>query len=116
MKRFLMTLLAAGLPMLASAQAYPSKPVRLIVPFPAGATTDTVARVVGQAAAALLGQPIVIENKPGAVLSGRRDHQQGHTGMCFFWINFIDDIKRIGDIGSAPTGTMFGHLKITAGC
>ncbi len=50
----------------ALAQSYPSRPVRLIVPFPAGSATDHVARVVGSHLQEALGQPFVIENKPGA--------------------------------------------------
>ncbi|MFC5497583.1 Bug family tripartite tricarboxylate transporter substrate binding protein [Caenimonas terrae] len=50
----------------ASAQAFPSKPIRMLVPFPAGAATDMAARVIGQQLSASLGQPVVIENKPGA--------------------------------------------------
>jgi tripartite-type tricarboxylate transporter receptor subunit TctC len=50
----------------AAAQTYPAKPVRLVVPFPAGGATDVLARVISQYAADKLGQPIVIDNKPGA--------------------------------------------------
>jgi tripartite-type tricarboxylate transporter receptor subunit TctC len=50
----------------AVAQAYPSKPIRLIVPYPAGGGTDFFARTVGQRLADLLGQQVVVENKPGA--------------------------------------------------
>jgi tripartite-type tricarboxylate transporter receptor subunit TctC len=51
---------------IASAQAYPTRPVRLIVPFAAGGTSDTVARLIGQWLSERLGQPFVIEDRPGA--------------------------------------------------
>jgi tripartite-type tricarboxylate transporter receptor subunit TctC len=49
----------------ASAQAYPSRPIKIIVPFLAGGTVDIVARQIGQQLSALLGQPVVIDNRPG---------------------------------------------------
>ena len=48
------------------AQAYPARPLRIIVPFPAGQASDTVARLVGQSLSQRLGQPFVIENRTGA--------------------------------------------------
>jgi tripartite-type tricarboxylate transporter receptor subunit TctC len=50
----------------ALAQGYPTKPLRFIVPYPAGGTTDALARLIGQKLSESLGQPVVIENKPGA--------------------------------------------------
>ncbi|MDP3134854.1 MAG: tripartite tricarboxylate transporter substrate-binding protein, partial [Burkholderiaceae bacterium] len=50
----------------AQAQAYPNQPLKLIVPYPAGGGADVVARLVAQAAGTTLGQPVVVENKPGA--------------------------------------------------
>ena len=50
----------------ALAQSYPVRPVRMIVPFPPGSATDLAARVVGQQLSTALGQPFVIDNKPGA--------------------------------------------------
>jgi len=50
----------------ANAQSYPSKPVKLVVPFPAGSATDQVARIAGQQLQEALKQPFIVENKPGA--------------------------------------------------
>ena len=50
----------------ASAQSYPTKPIRMIVPFPAGGTTDVVARLVAQKMTESMGQPVLVENRGGA--------------------------------------------------
>lgn len=66
MKRFLAALLAALAPLMAGAQQYPSKPVRVILHFPAGGSTDVVTRTLAQAMSEQTGQPFVVENRPGA--------------------------------------------------
>ena len=59
-------LVAAGVALPAAAQQYPSKPVKVIVGYAAGGAVDAVARAVGQSLSASMGQPFIIENKPGA--------------------------------------------------
>ena len=60
---FLAVALAPGL---ASAQQYPTQPIRIIVPNPAGGLPDTLSRIVGKRLQERIGQPVVIENRPGA--------------------------------------------------
>jgi tripartite-type tricarboxylate transporter receptor subunit TctC len=58
--------LYVGLASAALAQTYPSRPIRMIAPFPAGGLVDVLARAVGDELAKSLGQPVIIENRPGA--------------------------------------------------
>lgn len=66
MKRRQILLGASLLPALSLAQSYPTKPVRMIVPFPAGGATDLFARVLSLKLGEKLGQSVVVENRPGA--------------------------------------------------
>ena len=59
-------LIACLLPLAAAAADYPDKPIRVIVPWPAGGSTDTLARIVGQRLTAIVNQPVVIDNRAGA--------------------------------------------------
>lgn len=63
--RLLCAIALSALALSAAAQ-YPNRPIRIIVPFPAGSATDTVGRILGQSVSAAVGQPVVIENKVGA--------------------------------------------------
>lgn len=86
-KLFLRSLAGAGLAsftLLSQAQAWPAKPVRLVVPFPAGGATDTVARVVAQQVATETGQSFIVDNKAGAggtlgATEGMRAAADGYT-------------------------------------
>jgi tripartite-type tricarboxylate transporter receptor subunit TctC len=65
MKRLMLTAAALLVSCAAFAQ-YPNKPIRVVVPFPAGSATDTVARIIGQSVSTSIGQPVVVDNKAGA--------------------------------------------------
>jgi tripartite-type tricarboxylate transporter receptor subunit TctC len=114
---------AAALPAtsrFAWAQAYPTRPVRIIVPFPAGQATDTIARLVGQSLLERLGQPFIIENRPGAggnigTESVVRATPDGYTLLLVglsnamnatlykkLNFNFIRDIAPVASIAGAP--------------
>jgi len=69
MQRIVTAVLAAVFASFAAAsfaQTYPAKPIRIVVPYPAGGTSDILARSVGQKLSEVWGQPVVVDNKPGA--------------------------------------------------
>ena len=118
--------LAAGaaavpaMPRIARAQPYPSRPVRIIIPFPAGQATDTIARLMGQSLSERLGQPFVIENRTGAggnigTETVVRATPDGYTLLLVglssainatlyekLNFNFIRDIAPVASIGGGP--------------
>jgi len=65
LKRLLLAI-ALIVPLAAAAQPYPSKPIRFVVPYPAGGPLDTVARIVGERVSESVGEPVIVENKAGA--------------------------------------------------
>ena len=97
-RRFLqLAAAAATLPQTARAQAYPARPVRIIVGFPPGGPSDLLARLIGQWLSDRLGQPFIIENRPGA--SGNiateaviRAPADGHTLLLVVPGNAVADL------------------------
>ena len=81
--------------------AYPERPIRLIVPFPAGSANDLVARAVNERLAKRIGKPVVIENRPGAA---------GATAMQAFVDSATPDGYQI-ILGSVSIGTHFAIRK-----
>jgi tripartite-type tricarboxylate transporter receptor subunit TctC len=64
--RFILSVIALAMTLSVQAQVYPAKPIRLIVPYPAGGGTDFFARAVGAQLSTQIGQPVIVENRPGA--------------------------------------------------
>ena len=78
--------LIMGAPSLSSAQAWPTKPVRVIVPITAGSATDIIARIVSERVAAQLGQNFVVDNRPGAtgtigISAAAKAEADGYTAL-----------------------------------
>ena len=72
MKRFFTAMMFAVLAGSAAAQSYPSKPIRLIVPYPPGALTDLLARSIGERLATAVKQPVVVRTSRGRNPGRRR--------------------------------------------
>jgi tripartite-type tricarboxylate transporter receptor subunit TctC len=85
-RRILALLLALCAPAFASAQAFPSKPIRMIVPYAPGGATDVLARPIAQRLSEQLGQPVIVENRPGANATIGADHvaKSPPDGYAFF--------------------------------
>src|SRR5262249_15397537 len=82
-------------PRFACAQAYPTRPVRIIVGFPGGSASDTTARLIGQSLSERLGQPFVVEDRPGAASdiaaeAGVRAPPDGYTLLLVTSVNAIN--------------------------
>jgi len=113
-------LLGAASTSIAAAQNYPTRPITMIVPFPAGGATDTLARFLAEQLRPLLGQPVVIENVGGAAGSlgvGRavRSAADGYTlsigtstthmltgGLYALQFDLLKDLEPVIQIGSEP--------------
>ncbi len=121
MKRILTVLAATLIAGGAMAQAaWPTKPIRMIVPFTAGSVTDIIARTVGESMSRSLGQPIVIDNKPGAggtigaAMVARSDpdgytvlvHSSGHALNPAIYPNLpydtVKDLTGVTPLASVP--------------
>lgn len=81
---------AVGLVSSANAQSYPSRPVTLLVPLAPGGSTDTIARIIAEGMRPHLGQPVIVENSPGAggttgVIRAARSAPDGYIVQIGQW-------------------------------
>ena len=113
----------------AMAQGYPTKPIKFVVPFTAGSGTDIIARTVGDAMSKSMGQPVVIENKPGAggtiaaaqVAKGEADgytvlvHSSGHALNPAIYTNLsydtLKDLTGVTPLASLPNVLVVNPAK-----
>ena len=92
-------LLAMGASTVALAQAYPSKPIRLVCPFPPGGAVDIASRAIAAELSKTLGQPVNVENKPGAggnvgLADAARAPADGYT-LFLPWENFNTAVRKV---------------------
>ena len=110
-------------------QAYPTKPIHFVVAFTAGSATDIIARAVADVMSTNLGQPIIIENKPGAggtiaagqVAKAEADgytflvHSSGHTLNPFIYSNLsydtLKDLTGVATLGATPNVLVVSPAK-----
>jgi len=131
MKRLLMSLLLV--PVVALAQGFPSRPIQMLVPYPAGGTTDVMARSLQEPMQKALGQAVVIENKSGAsgVLAAREVARAKPDGHSLLFINSgivavtphvqkdagFDGVKDFAPVALATMAPLFvivpGNLPVT---
>ena len=105
MKRVLFSLLLALTAQAAVAQSFPTKPLRLVVPYPAGGATDLMARVIAQKLSESFKQQVVVDNKPGA---------GGNIGVSFVARATSSAMVLAGT--SAPTTMTFGMMPTIESC
>lgn len=109
-------------------QTYPSKPIKIVVPFTAGSATDIMARVVGEKLQAAWGQPVVVENRPGAggtlgATQVARSDPDGHTLVVVSTGHVVNPVlysnlqyDTLGDFsGVSPLATLPSVLVVGAG-
>lgn len=128
MKRLFIGALAALALSVGWAQSYPSKPIKIVVPFTAGSATDIMARVVGEKLQSAWGQPVVVENRPGAggtlgATQVARSDPDGHTLVVVSTGHVVNPVlysnlqyDTLGDFaGVSPLATLPSVLVVGAG-
>ncbi len=125
--------LALLLPLLAAAQTFPSRPIQMLIPYPAGGTTDVMARALQEPLAKALGQPVIVENKSGAsgVLAAREVARAKPDGHTLLFINSgivavtphvqkdagFDGVKDFAPVAMVTSAPLFvivpGNLPVT---
>ena len=120
-RRLLLSSALAGLamPRLAAAQDFPTRPIRVVVPFPAGGTTDMLARLYGNRLSETLGQPMLVENRGGGGGSIGADvvakaPPDGHL-VLFHNLTFVTTTSALQFVGRAPHDIERDFIAVSVG-
>ena len=97
----------------ARAQAYPQRPIRVIVPYPAGSGTDIVARALGQKLGESLGQQIVVDNRPGGGIHLSMELLKSMTGINVVHVPYKGSSAALLDVLSGRVAAMFNIVSST---
>ena len=117
MPRLLLAVLILAASLAAQAQSWPSKPIRLVVPYPPGGSTDVTARTLAERVSSALGQPVLVENRAGAggnigIESVARSDADGHTVLVA--PDFIASAPHVYKLNYDPMTQLVPVIQLTS--
>jgi tripartite-type tricarboxylate transporter receptor subunit TctC len=117
MPRLLLAVLILAASLAAQAQSWPSKPIRLVVPYPPGGSTDVTARTLAERVSSALGQPVLVENRAGAggnigIESVARSDADGHTVLVA--PDFIASAPHVYKLNYDPMKQLLPVIQLTS--
>jgi tripartite-type tricarboxylate transporter receptor subunit TctC len=108
---------SVAVPVIGYGQVYPTRPIRLVVPWPAGGVADLHARVIAERLGKALGEQVVVDNRPGAsaVLGAHLVSKAAPDGHTLLFGSFIDQgtvLSLMRDLPDVPSATEVGYSEV----